>query len=343
MPVIDGKVVRARYTALKLGELSSVDRPAQPGALATIMKRADPPVVDPAVVAEVAKYVCEDDGAHTFTEVLTENEFSDRIWPYTDALVQSIRSIVGDGSLSGGERETKVKNSVDEFLAAVRQISPETEKRLSQLVKQGGATMPKSVEELQGEIDTLKSQNTTLTSERDAALAKATTAEEDKKKAMEECATAKAALITATDEVLTVDGTEIRKSVVGEASFTVNKALLGRAEMAEFEKRAETEFRHVVGTAVDKAKVLKAASVLPEETKKAFDAILNAAEKMSAQGFGSLGTNGGTATPTAKAAEATFMGKVSEIAKRDGIPQYQAMQKARTECPEEFAAYTDGQ
>jgi len=41
MPIIDGKVVRSRYTSLKIAELSAVDRPAQSGALALIMKRDD--------------------------------------------------------------------------------------------------------------------------------------------------------------------------------------------------------------------------------------------------------------------------------------------------------------
>lgn len=41
MPVIGGKVVRARYTSLKLNEISSVDRPAQPGCVAVAMKRHD--------------------------------------------------------------------------------------------------------------------------------------------------------------------------------------------------------------------------------------------------------------------------------------------------------------
>jgi hypothetical protein len=45
MPIIDGEVVRARFHSLKINELSSVDRPAQPGALAVLLKTEKPAVV----------------------------------------------------------------------------------------------------------------------------------------------------------------------------------------------------------------------------------------------------------------------------------------------------------
>lgn len=43
MPVIDGKPRKARFTSLKLDEVSSVDRPAQEGARAVILKRDEAP------------------------------------------------------------------------------------------------------------------------------------------------------------------------------------------------------------------------------------------------------------------------------------------------------------
>lgn len=336
MPVIDGKVVRARYTHLKLHELSSVDRPAQPGAKMTIMKRD----TRGEELVEIAKYVCEDDGAHSFSQVLTENKFSEQIWPYTDAFTQSIRSIVGDKGLSGADRDAKITASVGEFLAAVRTISPDTEKQLAELINKRDVPMPKTVEQLEGEVSTLKSQLETSASQ----LAIANKSLEDLKAEADakgkEAEETKKALAAATDEVITVGGQELRKSEVGAANFTMAKAMRDERDTAIFEKRASEEFPNLVGTTTEKALVLKSIETLPEDAKKAATAILTAAEKMTAAGFDRIGTGGGNNSPTEKAAEAGFMTKVAEVQKRDGIKQSDAMSKARQEFPEEFAAYT---
>lgn len=286
----------------------------------------------------LAKYVCENDGAHSFTEVLTENKFSQEVWPCVDALSQSIRSIVGDTSLAAGEREAKISASVEQFLGAVREISPEVSKRLSELCRKREGQMPKTIEELQTEVGKLETSVADLTS-------KLTAAEEAKAKADAECATAKAALATATEESITVGDTEIKKSVVGPEQFAMAKALADERDMARLEKRAEADFRHVVGTTAEKAQVLRLVEALPADdpVRKSLESILTAAEKMTAQGFESLGAGGG-ATPTQKAAQSTFAQKVSEIAKRDSIPQHQAMSKARSEFPAEYeAAYGETQ
>lgn len=338
MPIIDGKRVRGTFTSLKLNELSSVDRPAQPGARMVIMKRDE----RGDVIAEVAKYVCAEDGANTFTEVIQENKFSEQIWPYTDALSQSIRSIVGDKTLTSADREGKVTASVQEFLAAVRSITPETEKRLAELINKRDVVMPKTVEQLEAEVATLKSQN-------EALEARATTAEKNFKdvqdaKAKEEAdhAETKKALVAATDEVIKVGDTELRKSEVGEANFKVTKAIRDERDMAQFEKRAAIEFRHLPGTMTEKAAVLKSVAAMPEETRKSLETILASADKMVAAGFDRLGHRQG-AEPTTKAAQGTFDEKVVEIQKRDGGTKADAMSKARRAFPDEFAAAYGGE
>lgn len=342
MPIINGKRVKARYTSLKLNEVSSVDNPAQPGAIGSVIKRFFPG--DRAeIAAEIAKYISTDDGAHSFAEVITENKFSEQIWPYTDALSQSIRSIVGDTGLSGADREAKINTSVSEFLAAVRTISPATEKQLSELICKREDPMAKTVEQLEQEIATLKGTHTasieTITKRAEVAEKAAADAVAENLKLKGECDEAKKALVAATDEVITVGGQELRKSAVGEANFSVAKAMREERDTAVFEKRADSEFSHVVGSTTEKALVLKAIDALPEETKKAAEAVFTAAEKMAKAGFETLGSRGGFGQePTQKAATATFDGKVTEIAKRDGIPEFEAMSKARSEFPTEFAA-----
>lgn len=254
MPIIDGRKVKARYTELSLKELSSVDRPAQPGARMVIMKR--------------------------------------------------------DDSTEGTESMAK---TVDELTADLGKANTE--------------------------ISTLKSTTASL----EAQLAAANKAKDDfmaeRDKAKEECTTAKAALVAATDETIKVEGTEVKKSEVGEAQFALTKALINKADMAEFEKRAHAEFPNVVGTAAEKAQLLKAIDGMPEDAKKAATAVLLSAEKMTAAGFERLGSGGIIVNETQKAAEATYMGKVAEIEKRDGIKRSDALAKARAEFPEEFKAY----
>ncbi len=336
MPIVDGKVVRSRYTKLALGELSSVDNPAQVGARATILKRMDDPTPSaPSLVAvAVAKYISSDDGAHTFDEVLRENKFSEAIWPMTSALQQAITSIVGDRALSTGDRETKITASVDEFLSAVRDIDPQVEKKLAELISKKDD--PMNWEEIakaaQAEVATLKTEVETLKAAKDKA-------EADAKAAVEENDKTKKALTEATDAVIKVGETEVRKSVVGDAQFSVVKALQDQAQTATLEKRASDEFSHVAGTATEKALVLKAAEAMPEDTKKAFDAIMVSAEAMAAGAFKTFGGRGGLdQSGDVEKAVATFKGKVSEIAKRDGISEMAAMRKARAEHPTEFAA-----
>jgi hypothetical protein len=243
MPVIDRKVVRARYTSLKLNELSSVDRPAQPGALAVILKRHE-----------------------------------------------------------------------------------------------GEAPMPKTVEQLEGELAKALADNADMSAEVAALKAAKDKADQCASDAMEEAKEAKKALAAATDEVISVGGQELRKSVVGEGNFSVAKALRDERDMAQFEKRAETEFAHVAGTTAEKAAVLKSFAAMPEDARKAAESILTAAEKMAAAGFARLGHSDGSTTPTQKAAESTFTSKVAEIRKRDNISETEAMRKARIEFPAEFAA-----
>lgn len=331
---------------LTLTHISAVDDPCQEGAKAAIIKRRDPTTKGSSLARSIAKYVGTDDGAHTFNEVMRENRFSEAIWPLADAFTQAVRSIVADTEITAQVRDAKITTSVDEFLSAVRQLDPpeagaEVEKQLRELISKREDPTMKTVEQLETEIATLKGQITTLTSERDTAVTAKTTAEtalETEKAAHGET---KKALTTATDETITVGGQELKKSVVGEASFSVAKAMRDERDTAVLEKRASDEFGHLPGTTTEKAKVLKVVEAVPDEdTRKAALAIFTAAEKMAAGGFGRLGSTG-EQSPTAKQAVATFKGKVAEIMKRDSCKETDAMRKARTEFPDEFEAYQE--
>ncbi len=352
MPIINGKVVRSRYTSLKLDELSAVDRPAQPGALATIMKRADER--DSVDLILLAKYVMDTDGAHSFAEVVAENEFSQKIWPFTDALSQSIRSIVGDKRLIGDEREAKINESVASFLQRVREISPEVAKQLEGLVNKKDGPMPKSIQELETELATTTSklavateQVTTLTARAEKAEGELATAQTELTAAKAEggdlatikaeLATAKADLAKATDETISVGGAEVRKSEIGENQFKVMKALADERDLAKLEKRATGDYGHVVGTSAEKAKVLKVIDgIADENTRKAATAILTSAEKMTKGAFDMIGGGGGV--PPSEEQAAAKANYDAEVQKHvdGGMKQTDAMAKVRRDKPDLF-------
>ncbi len=338
---------------LRLSHIAAVDRPCQEGAKAMIIKRA-PDDPDPFVLDLVSKYVCDTDGAHSFTEVLSENEFSQKIWPFTDALSQSIRSIVGDKRLTGVEREDRINESVAAFLSNVREISPQVAKQLEGLVSKKERQMPKTVQELEadlakvnGELETATSKLALATGQVAELTARAEKAEGERDAAKAEGgeaatlkaenATLKADLAKATEETLTVGEVVIKRSEVGDAQFAVSKALVEERDLARIEKRAGDEFAHVVGTVTEKALVIKAIEALPNETAKtAGMAILASAEKMAKGAFSLIGGQGGQ-QPTEKQAEAVT--KYQEaVAKNvsDGMKESEAMSKVRREQPELF-------
>jgi hypothetical protein len=219
---------------------------------------------------------------------------------------------------------------VDEFLAAVRDLSPTAEKKLAELITTKGTDM--NLEQALAEISKLNG-------ELEATKAKLTVAEQAALDAKEAEGKAKKALAEATDEVLKVGETEIKKSAVGDGNFAIFKAQEDRAQTAEFEKRASTDFGHVVGTPSEKALVLKARAGMTEAGQTALDAILTSAEKMAAAGFGRLGgRDGGDPSSDVGKAIATYKGKIADIVKRDNVAEHVAMSKAREEFPAEFAA-----
>lgn len=98
------------------------------------------------------------------------------------------------------------------------------------------------------------------------------------------------------DEIVKVGDEEVRKSIVGEASFKVIKAQqaqivteIGKREMVELEKRAETDFPHLPGKATEKATVLKALNTMGEETRKTLETMLKAGEAAMAKSFKETG------------------------------------------------------
>lgn len=198
--------------------------------------------------------------------------------------------------------------------------------------------LEKKVGELEAQVSTLTKKNdeqataiVKLTTERDAAVAKAGTLE-------------KAAEIAKSDEVLKVGETEVRKSVVGEASFAIFKAQQAaiekaedRAEMATLEKRASDEFGHVALAAPQVAAVLKAAKALPEEVAKSIETLLSTNEKLAKAGFNSIGVS--HAAPRAESAAAEIAKRASEHADKHNVSIEKATEAVLAADPQLYARH----
>jgi hypothetical protein len=170
---------------------------------------------------------------------------------------------------------------------------------------------------------------------------------EDRKKAMQKKLDG--------DEVIKVEGQEIRKSVVGDSQFAIFKAQSDRLkkaedditkerdarEMVELKKRADDEFKHVPGTTDERAGMLKVLAKLDEPLRKAFEAVFVQSEKLAKVAFEKVGNKGSDDLDKRnKNGISTFEKKIDEIQKGGkNMSRTDAMAKARVEYPTEFAAY----
>lgn len=398
---------------LRITELSAVDRPAQTHAKMTIIKRAKGDAIMSDEIAKIDETIIKawidpQDGAKPFSTFLENTLSNKQYWKVMDiacdyvyALDDSLKSIIGDDDLTVAEKESQMRNSVEEFLASIRSKWPDIEEAFtkvladpdsSKIVK--GAKMSRekvTVEDLQKKVEDLKKQldaatdasedakkaaemqakNDELTkqledlkAELDMAKAESALSDEEKAYMSDKDEKTKKAFMDMsaedrqkaiaksidTDEVIKFEGNEIRKSVVGDEQFAVFKAMAKKAEetdkklseetnkreQIELTKRAEDEFGHLPGEVESKVDVLRSINKIDDEdTRKCLEKMLEAGDKAIKAAFDTIGHD----KETLKKTENDFKKKVAEIKKRDECSQTEAMQKARQEYPEEFAAF----
>lgn len=252
---------------LSLDEVSEVDRPAQKGALARIMKGEDAP----RVVAIAKRYFDADEGAVSFVdryrECMTEklrHEAREVVYPALDALHQSMTSIVGDAGLTANEKQARAEQNAADFIQTLRSLLPEVQDELMQAVEKASneagdqpvrtevsmSDNPDQVAELEAKLADLEKSVDTLTAERDEAVQKAAMSDAEKaymdklpegeRKAFmglnQNERKARMRKAEEADETVEIDGQTIAKSAVGDATFAVMKSQAER--IAAVEKQA---------------------------------------------------------------------------------------------------------
>lgn len=148
------------------------------------------------------------------------------------------------------------------------------------------------------------------------------------------------------EEVLKVEGVEIRKSVIGDAQFAIIKSQQARldkqaediakanekAELATLKKRADDEFSHVPGSTDDRAAMLKAVAGMTEPLRKSFEAVFVQSQKLAKAAFARVGHGGGNAD------EASAIGKLDSLAKARAKEKTISFEKAYDEVTRENPA-----
>jgi len=249
----------------------------------------------------------------------------------------------------------EMNKTADQLSAEVADLT----KRLNDLAKSSGekeALVAKSAKEAS---DALKA----MTAERDTlkAIAALTDVEKahynalpdaDKAGFLAKAAPDRAADIAKAasgDETVVIAGRTIRKSVVGPDVFAVMKAqaediakaqsdLAKERDLREteaLEKRAADELGNLPGETAVKAKVLKAIGGMDKATGDALAAMLKAGDAAIKGAFSTIGSR-----DAAKAAARNFEKRVDEVrAANPRLSRTEALQKARTDFPDDFRAY----
>lgn len=143
----------------KLAEISAVDKPAQEGATATLMKRKD--AETPTVEGLLIKCFLHDGAVETKTLAKSVSSVaSSGLEPYFKALNTSLHSIVADGTLSDVYKLEMMKSSASEFLKYAKQKVPDIEKYLKESLEEGQEDMnlrqlQKQMNQLGAKLDTI--------------------------------------------------------------------------------------------------------------------------------------------------------------------------------------------
>ncbi|GGB00502.1 hypothetical protein GCM10011491_30880 [Brucella endophytica] len=335
-----------------ISEISAVDRPAQKGARMTIMKRDDgepywkrsftaeqreqaassgaamPDGSFPIISAGDLKNAIHATGRADSPEAAKKHIISRaKALGHTDLLPDGwVSKSAGDGkNPDHGENHMDPK---------------ELEKKIADAVAAATADLSKKLETSEAIIKMSKEEREHLDAMKDDEAKKEFMAmsPEDRKKKVSKAAES--------DEVLKVDGNEIRKSAVGDATFAVLKSqqaaiakqaddLKKAKDETEFErlkKRATDEFGHLPGTPEAKASILKAMGSMDEGVRKNLDHLLKTAEKIASSAFVMKGSLDGT-THDAESPEGKLDKRAKEIQKADSVSYAKAYDKAATENP----------
>ena len=332
---------------INLQEISLVDRGANKGSKVALWKRDQA-----GELAEVVKMVLREDENQPvdFIERLKEEmqqrqmmEIEEEMHPLIWALRDSIEASVAN--LSDEERDTQIRENVENFLSAVRmKMGGETmEKAMREVRKSAGSPgttnqeANMTPEELEKKLGDLETQVDTITKERDAEKAEReamTKAAEDAGLTVTKADDGTVSLEKAAEpEYIEVNGEKLEKSAVPEPLLKQIEADRARLKKMEQEreaetlaKRAESELPNLKGTAEEKGALIKAVdSIEDESVRKSISETLKAADAATSKMFSEVGKS---AADDEDSATYKLNKMASDIAEKEGLTFHQGFVKA---------------
>lgn len=299
-------------TKFRISELSGVDSPAQKGARAVIMKRAQPTPEEIAAAAALAK--------------------QDRSQPHDD---EGATAMLKEIAKSLGLPETATEADVTAALAKNAAAAAETTTQLAVLKAKADMTDAEKKQMAGKTDDEVCKFMAKSADERASEIAKAAAGDETveidgntiSKRAVGD---AQFAIFKSMAKRLTDSEAEIKKA-------------REETETATFTKRAEVDFPHLAGSVENRTLVLKHLAKADEPTRNAAEAILKAAEATSKLAFEKLGhNNGGEGGAGGTEAETKIAKRQDEILKAEPtLTKAQAYTKALRENPALYAELTE--
>lgn len=316
--------IGGRMTKFRIDELSGVDRPAQKGARKTIMKR-DFTAEERQAMADKGHAMA--DGSFPIPDQASLKDAIRAIGRASDpsaAKAHIIRRAKALGSTDILPEGWVKKDSEGDPMSptikkALGLADTATDEEVTAAITKRDEDLKKATDEL-----ALAKAAADLTDGEKAHCAKMSEGDKSAFAAMDKPARAAAmAKAASEDEVAEIEGQTIRKSEVGAAVFALMQTLATKiakgaedfakaqeaTETANFTKAATVEYPHVAGTVDERVAMLKHISKADEATRKAFDAVLTANERLAKSAFSKAGTLGGEMNPEDPTAKLEKMAK----------------------------------
>jgi len=322
--------------AFKMSEISAVDRPAQVGARATIMKRDDGEPYWKRDFSQDQRDHLASTGA-----ALPDGSFPIQNGSDLENAIHAIGRATDPAKakahiISRAKSLGLTSQLPDGWVSKIGKVLDMTPDELQKLLDE---SIAKATAPLAAELTALKAAGKKKPppvddgAEPDAddamkaawhkVIAKRVAEAIEATKAEMQAAFDKAAEIAKGDETFESEGVVIRKSEVGEPTFKLLKSQAEKLELGAFEKKAQAEIANLPGELTLKAKVLRTISKLDKDVREGLEAML----KGGSAAVRTMSKSAGVTAVEASSVEGQLEGLVGEYATKNNVSKAEAYAK----------------
>ena len=264
-----------KLTQLIVDRVDLVDQGANPDSHIVLFKRA--------LVAKTA-----------FTDLLNLQEFQEVVFEILD-MCMTLEDAIFSSLYADGDRAAEIKTSVQQFGDAVTEAlaswmkgDPVEQRDATVVLQKIKARLRHMVKE--GLVPDEKDQTETPPAPETPPTPAPEPTEEQIIKSLPESLRQRLALADSATEAIAKAAADVAKAEASRVEAErIAKEATDNAELLTFQKRAETEFPKLPGTAEQRARVLIAMRTLPETVQTTLTEMLKAGHTALAKGFEDLG------------------------------------------------------